>query len=67
MLDLGMSSQYGLILALVLRFGVGVAGGYIYVKELRIVLLAVDNRFTHFCFCVGHKESKLSGMYYIVK
>lgn len=33
---------------------------YTYVKELRVVLLAVDNRFTHFCFCVGHKDSKLS-------
>lgn len=37
-------------------------GRYTYVKELRVVFLAVDDRFTHFGFCVGHKDSKLSGI-----
>lgn len=38
--------------------------GYTYVKELRVVLLAVDDWFTHFGFCVRHKDSKLSAMQY---
>jgi len=27
-----------------------------YIEELRVVLLAVNDWFTHFGFCVGHED-----------
>jgi hypothetical protein len=33
-----------------------------YIEELRVVLLAVNDRFTHFGFCVGHGGNDRDGV-----